>query len=43
MLIQREKESGRAGKSSWKQLWKFQVNEINFGKLYLYMHQIFDV
>ena len=40
---EREKESGRVGKGSRKQLWKFQINETNFGKIHSYMHQIFDV
>ena len=29
--------------SSWNQLWKFQVNEINFGLIYLYMQKRIDI
>ena len=33
----RQKESGRDGSCSWKQLWKFQVNETNLGKKCTYI------
>ena len=38
LYTHREKESGRVGKSSWKQLWKFQVNQKTFGKIYIYIY-----
>ena len=43
---EREKESGRVGQSSSKELWKFRKNGTNSGgRLFLvkYMQQIFDI
>ena len=31
---QEQKESWRVGKNSWKELWKFQGNERNFGSIF---------
>ena len=44
IYTQRERE--RIRKSSWKEFWKFPVNETNFGSISLVkicMHQIYDV
>ena len=32
---QRQKESGKVGNNLWKKLWKFQVDETNFGSVIL--------
>ena len=34
-ITEGEKKSQRVGKSSLKELWKFQVNETNFGGIFL--------
>ena len=43
LCIHRGKEPGKVGKSPWNELWKIQVDETNFGKISLYMHQVCDV
>ena len=35
IYTQREKESGWAGRSLWKKLWKSLVNDANFGSVFL--------